>query len=293
MSAEPSTWHARPPIRVCVVEDEPDLRRSLVRALERDGDAIVVGAASDDAHALKLVRDDARGPDVFVVDADLPTDGYVAASRIHRRHPELGLVMLGTSADWRVVERAVSSGARGFVTVSDPPETLTQTVVSVAHGADALENHRAWLSLQASPAPSTPAPAASSLLTPRQVQVMHVLAAGADDETGAGALGISPATFRVHVRRLALKLQALDRQALVEYASTHRFLVAGTPECIGVWDREHPSEPIERFEGGREADAHRRAAALESDARAAGRRARRLRELRDAIGRALGRLVPA
>jgi DNA-binding NarL/FixJ family response regulator len=292
MSAEMTTWHHAAPVRVGVVEDEPDLRRSLVRALERGGEAVVVGAAADDAHALELVRQDIRGPDVLVVDADLPMDGYVAAARIHRRHPELGLVMLGARVDWPEVERAVSCGARGFVVVSDPPETLTRTVVSVARGADALESHRAWLALQAAPAAPRP-PSGSSLLTPRQVQVLHVLAAGVDDATGAGALGISPATFRVHVRRLALKLQMLDRQALVEYAAARRFLVAGTPECIGVWDRNDPSEPIERFDAGGEEEAARRAAVLEGNARAAGRRARRMRTARDAVRRAVGRVVPA
>jgi DNA-binding NarL/FixJ family response regulator len=292
MSAEMTTWHRTAPVRVGVVEDEPDLRRSLVRALERGGDAVVVGAAADDAHALALVREDVRAPDVFVVDTDLPMDGYLAASRIHRRHPELGLVMLGARVDWRGVERAVSCGARGFVVVSDPPETLTRTVVSVANGADALESHRAWLALQAGPAARS-APPGSSLLTPRQVQVLHVLAAGVDDATGAGALGISPATFRVHVRRLALKLQMLDRQALAEYAASRRFLVAGTPGCIGVWDRDHPSQPIERFDAGREEEAARRAVFLEHNARAAGRRARRIRAAREAVHRAVDRIVPA
>jgi DNA-binding NarL/FixJ family response regulator len=240
-------------------------------------DVVVIGEAADDDEALGLAGDSATEPNVLLLDADLPDGGGCsAARRIGERHPNVGVVMLGASDDWRQVEPAVRAGVRGYVLRSDPPAKLLQTVREVAAGRDALEHHRAWLSLQARPYAPSAGPA-HRYPTQRQVDVLHVLGTGVDDVTAARALGISQATLRTHVRRVGIKLGLPDRDAVARFGAERRFVLGWAGDVIGLWDRRRPGAPVERFAPERES-----AAVMRLDELAAGgvgswwRRARRV-----------------
>jgi DNA-binding NarL/FixJ family response regulator len=263
-------------IHVGIADDRPIARRGVVLAVERAKDVVVIGEAADDDEALGLAGDSPVEPNVLLLDADLPGGGCAAARRIGERHPNVAVVMLGASDDWRHVEPAVRAGARGYVLRSDPPAKLLDIVREVAAGGDALENHRAWLSLQAKPYEPNAGPA-HRYPTQRQVEVLHVLGTGVDDHTAARMLGISQATLRAHVRRIGTKLELPDRDALVRFAAERRYLLGWIPDVIGLWDRRRPGAPIERFPPDRES-----AALMRLDELAAGtvaswwRRARRV-----------------
>jgi DNA-binding NarL/FixJ family response regulator len=251
---DPRTRRA-PVIHVGVADDRPIARRGVVLAVGSAQDVVVIGEAADDIEALGLAADSSTEPNVLLLDADLPGGGGCsAARRIGERHPNVAVVMLGASDDWRHVEPAVRAGVRGYVLRSDPPAKLLETVREVAAGRDALENHRAWLSMQARPYAPGAGPA-HRYPTQRQVEVLHVLGTGADDLAAARILEISPATLRAHVRRLATKLGLPDRDAVARFGAERRFLLGWIPECIGLWDRRRPGAPIERFAPDRESAA--------------------------------------
>ena len=252
--ADPRTLQARV-IHVGVADDRPIVRRGVVLAVESASDVVVIGEAADDDGALGLAGDSSSKPNVLLLDADLPDGGgCCAARRIRERHPNVGVVMLGASDDWRQVEPAVRAGVRGYVLRSDPPAKLLQIVREVAAGKDALEHHRAWLSLQAKPYAPSAGPA-HRYPTQRQVDVLHVLGTGLDDATAARALGISQATLRTHVRRVAIKLGLTDRDAVARFGAERRFLLGWAGGVIGLWDRRRPGDPIERFAPERESAA--------------------------------------
>ena len=252
--ADPRTLRARV-IQVGVADDRPIVRRGVVLAVESARDVVVIGEAADDDGALGLAGDSSSEPNVLLLDADLPDGGGCsAARRIRERHPNVGVVMLGASDDWRQVEPAVRAGVRGYVLRSDPPAKLLQIVREVAAGKDALEHHRAWLSLQARPYAPSAGPA-HRYPTQRQVDVLHVLGSGVDDATAARVLGISQATLRTHVRRVATKLELPDRDAVARFGAERRFLLGWAGDVIGLWDRRRPGEPIERFAPERESAA--------------------------------------
>ncbi len=242
-------------IHVGVADDRPIERRGVVLAVESARDVVVIGEAADDDEALGLAGDASSEPNVLLLDADLPDRGGCStARRIGERHPNVAVVLLGASDDWRQVEPAVLAGARGYVLRSDPPEKLLETVRQVAAGKDALESHRAWLSLQARPYAASAGPA-HRYPTQRQVEVLHVLGTGVDDLTAARVLEISPATLRAHVRRIAVKLGLPDRDAVARFGAERRFLLGWVPDFIGLWDRRRPGAPIERFAPERESAA--------------------------------------
>jgi DNA-binding NarL/FixJ family response regulator len=250
---DPGTRPARL-IHVGVADDRPIARRGVVLAVESAKDVVVIGEAADDDEAIGLAGDSSTEPNVLLLDADLPGGGCSAARRIGERHPNVAVVMLGASDDWRHVEPAVRAGARGYVLRSDPPAKLLEIVREVAAGRDALENHRAWLSLQAKPYAPNAGPA-QRYPTQRQVEVLHVLGTGVDDLTAARILGISPATLRAHVRRIATKLGLPDRDAVARFGAERRFLLGWLPDFIGLWDRRRPGAPIEVFRPERESAA--------------------------------------
>lgn len=251
---DPRTRPARV-IHVGVADDRAIARRGVVLAVGSAKDVVVIGEAADDDEALGLAADASGEPNVLLLDADLPgAGGYTTARRIGERHPNVAVVMLGASNDWRHVEPAVRAGVRGYVLRSDPPAKLLETVREVAAGKDALENHRAWLSLQARPYAPSVGPT-HRYPTQRQVEVLHVLGTGADDLAAARVLGISPATLRAHVRRVATKLGLPDRDAVARFGAERRYLLGWTIDCIGLWDRRRPGAPIERFAPERESAA--------------------------------------
>src|SRR5918912_35472 len=119
-------------IHVGVADDHPTARRGVVHAVERAKDVVVIGEATDDAEALGLASDPSTETNVLLLDVDLPGGGCSAARRISERHPDVAVVMLGASNDWRHVEPAVRAGVRGYVLRSDPPAKLLETVREVA-----------------------------------------------------------------------------------------------------------------------------------------------------------------
>lgn len=202
------------PLTVLVADDHPLYRDGLVGLIETTG-MVVVGQASDGAEAVRLAAE--FNPDVVVLDVSMPVlDGIEATRRIVAANPEARVLILTMLEDETVIE-AVRAGARGYVVKSSSPSSTLAAIASVAAGdvtfSAALAPRLSEL-FAAGTRPRSP----FNSLTPREHEVLELLARGWDNPRIATRLGIADKTVRNLVSAILVKLQVSDRVAAVEAA---------------------------------------------------------------------------
>ncbi len=202
------------PLTVLVADDHPLYRDGLVGLIETTG-MVVVGQASDGAEAVRLAAE--FNPDVVVLDVSMPVlDGIEATRRIVAANPEARVLILTMLEDETVIE-AVRAGARGYVVKSSSPSSTLAAIASVAAGdvtfSAALAPRLSEL-FAAGTRPRSP----FNSLTPREHEVLELLARGWDNPRIATRLGIADKTVRNLVAAILIKLQVSDRVAAVEAA---------------------------------------------------------------------------
>jgi DNA-binding NarL/FixJ family response regulator len=206
-------------VRVLLVDDEALVRTGLRMILEAEADLEVVGEASDGAAALALCR--RLRPDVALVDIRMPrVDGITVARRLSA-DPDLrtAVVMLTTfDADEHVVE-ALRAGATGFLLKSMPREQLVAAVRAAVSGEALLAPALLRRLLDDYVGRSASAPAATAgleRLTPREDEVLRLMARGLSNAEIAARLVLGEGTVKTHVARVLAKLELRDRvQAVV------------------------------------------------------------------------------
>lgn len=201
-------------IAVAVVDDHRMVVEGLVTMLSAEPDIEVIGTASTAHDALVLVR--ARRPDVVLMDHRLPDgDGLDVAEQLHHDVPESKVVMLTASDDEGVLLRAIEVGCAGYVTKGTNVQQLVDAVRAAAAG-EALVSGDMLARLLPRLRPTARRVGAD--LTPREVEVLELLAAAAPTAEVASALGISIATTRNHVQRILQKLGAHSKIEAVSIA---------------------------------------------------------------------------
>jgi DNA-binding NarL/FixJ family response regulator len=217
-------------IRVLLADDEALVRTGLRMILEAEPDLEVVGEASDGADALTMCRD--LRPDVALVDIRMPRiDGIQAARRI-TADPSLdtAVVMLTTfDADEHVVE-ALRAGATGFLLKSMPRDQLV-TAVRAAVSGDALLAPallRRLLDDFVTRSATATAPGIDEL-TPREEEVLRLVARGLSNAEIADSLVLGEGTVKTHVARVLAKLGVRDRVQAVVVAYESGLVRPGHP----------------------------------------------------------------
>lgn len=199
------------PIRVLLVEDHTFTRDGLRAAVNFEADLRVVGEARSGEEALDVL---ARTPvDVAVLDVGLPgMDGIQTAGELRQRYPQTRVVML-TAHDLRAeVLAALAAGADAYCLKSARPDLLLLAIRAAAAGSAYLDPQVAHHVLGVVRAPGAPVD-----LTPREMDVLRLIADGLGNRDIAEQLGISVSSVKLHVQELLVKLQASDRtQAAVK-----------------------------------------------------------------------------
>jgi DNA-binding NarL/FixJ family response regulator len=207
-------------VSVLIADDQGLVRAGFRAILDGQPGIRVVGEASDGRDAIDLARK--RQPDVVLMDIQMPDiDGLEATRRIlevaENGHP-IAVLMLTTFDLNEYVYEALRAGASGFLLKDVLPEQLIAAVRVVASGdaliAPAITKRLIAQFARTAP-PSTP-PAALEELTPREVEVLTLIARGLSNGEIAGELVLSEATVKTHVKRVFGKLGVRDRvQAVV------------------------------------------------------------------------------
>jgi DNA-binding NarL/FixJ family response regulator len=214
-------------IRVVVADDQTAVREGLVLLLDLLDDVEVVGAAADGEEAVRLV--DEHGADVVLMDLRMPRlDGVAATQRIRTDHPATQVVVLTTYAEDADILTALGAGALGYLTKDAGRAQIAQAIRAAAAGQAVLDPAVQQRLLAAASAASGSAPAsgmptgtAPDGLTPREVDVLRLIAAGLSNREIASRLFLSEATVKSHINRLFAKTGVRDRAQAVKYAYRH------------------------------------------------------------------------
>lgn len=211
-------------IRVVVVDDQTAVREGMAVIVGMDPGIVVVGTAADGHRALELVAE--TSPDVVLMDLRMPRmDGVEATRRVRAEHPGTAVVVLTTYDDDVNVLAALRAGALGYLTKDAEPRQIRGAVRTAAQGNVVLDPqvHTKLLTAAGrgpSPAAASPSPLPDGL-TPREAEVLRLVAAGLTNAEIAARLVVSEATIKTHVNNLYAKAQVTSRSQAVVYAHRH------------------------------------------------------------------------
>ncbi|HEY2569963.1 MAG TPA: response regulator transcription factor [Solirubrobacteraceae bacterium] len=220
-------------IRVLVADDQGLVREGLMTLLDAAPGIEPVGAANDGAQAVALCAE--LLPDVVLMDLRMPNmDGVEATRRIREAHPDIEIVVLTTHADEASILDALGAGARGYLTKDAGIAEISRAVqAAAAHQAllDPLVQQQLLAAATARPPVASQSPEAGGEatppatlpddLTPREAEVLALIARGLSNREIAAELFVSEATVKTHINHVFSKINARDRAQAVHYAYTH------------------------------------------------------------------------
>jgi DNA-binding NarL/FixJ family response regulator len=216
--SEPDTSQ-REPIRVVIADDHTILREGVHSLLSLESDISVVGEARDGVEAIELVG--TAEVDVVIMDMVMPRmNGLEATREIKRRWPNVKVLVLSMYDDDEYVQQVIQAGASGYVLKRVATEDLVRAIREVHSGASFLYPPIAakliddYLRLVRGDAPPDP----GDVLTPREREVLTMIAEGNTNQEIATALGLSKKTVESHRSNIMRKLDLRDVTDLVKYA---------------------------------------------------------------------------
>jgi DNA-binding NarL/FixJ family response regulator len=206
------------PTRVLLVDDHAMVRRGLRDFLGMFEDIEVVGEAGDGHEALTAT--DRLRPDVVVMDLNLPRlDGVEATRELRATRPDVEVVALTGFVDEERVMAAIEAGAAGFLLKDAEPDDVAAAIRAARNGEMYLDPAVAGMVARQLRTPGgSAALAADTVLTPRERDVLALVAQGLPNRAIGDALGITERTARTHVSNILAKLGLTSRTQAALYA---------------------------------------------------------------------------
>ncbi|MGC8744218.1 MAG: response regulator [Verrucomicrobiia bacterium] len=202
------------PIKVAIVEDNAQFRNTLGKVLNRADGIECVGQYSTAEEALEEIPK--NPPDVVLMDINLPgMNGVECVEKIKKLLPATQIVMLTVYEDTENIFNALKSGATGYLLKRTSREELLEAIRDVYKGGSPMTTHIARKVVQSFQRLESIASATSETLSPREQEVLELLAKGFIYKEIADKLGISFETVRTHIRRIYEKLQVKSRTEAV------------------------------------------------------------------------------
>ncbi|MEH2268747.1 MAG: response regulator transcription factor [Nostoc sp.] len=211
-------------IKVLLVDDQSLIRQGLRALLELEPDLEIVGEAENGEEAINLVAE--FQPDVILLDIRMPImDGVAATREIQKRFVKTNILVLTTFDDDEYVSAALKNGAMGYLLKDTPSEELAVAIRAVHKGytqlgpgiVKKLLTQFSHSTLTQSP----PVPSSLAELTPREKEVLRLIATGASNREIAQELYISEGTVKNHVTNILNRLNLRDRTQAAIWANTY------------------------------------------------------------------------
>jgi two-component system, NarL family, nitrate/nitrite response regulator NarL len=207
-------------IRIVVADDHPFILDALEQLFRAEADCELVARCANGAEALEAVQ--AYRPDVLVLDVRMPRmDGIELLRRMHDLQSATKAVLLTASLDDARLLEAFRLGARGLVLKESAPRLLVQSVRQVANGEQSWNGQAIAGALRLVLQREQAVAAASSTLTPREVEVTKMVASGLRNKEIASRLEVTEGTVKFHLHSIYEKLRIDGRYALMNYARDH------------------------------------------------------------------------
>jgi DNA-binding NarL/FixJ family response regulator len=213
-------------IRVVVVDDQSLVRAGIVMLVNAEDDITVVAEAAEGTEALRQIR--THRPDVVLMDVRMPgTDGVAATRAVveegltAQNGQPIGVIILTTYHIDENVYAALRAGASGFLLKDAAPAEIVNAIRAVVAGEawlDPAVARRLIDEFAARPEPHTPTPAEMAQLTPREREVLSLMARGLSNSDVALELFISEATVKTHLARVMMKLGVREKAQAVAAA---------------------------------------------------------------------------
>jgi DNA-binding NarL/FixJ family response regulator len=202
------------PIRVLCVDNHPAMRKGIAAILANEPDMLLVGEASNGPDAVELLR--LRHPDVTLIDLLMPGLGGIEAIRLMRKEAPLArLVALTSYGGDQDVYRALEAGAWGYL-LKEKAHTEIVRAIRTVHSGKRLALAEIAEHLRDGPP--------HVALTPREVQVLRLVAQGLSNKDISDQLGTMFGTVKIHIQNILCKLRATDRTHAVTIA-LHRGII--------------------------------------------------------------------
>jgi DNA-binding NarL/FixJ family response regulator len=211
-------------MNVLIVDDHTLFRTGVRKMLEAEADMCVVGEAATGREALDQAR--SLMPDVILMDIKMPDpsgtgkalDGIEATRILHREMPHVGIIFCTVFEDDEFVFAGLQAGGRGYILKDDDPDTMLRAIRAVAHGESLLGPaiaQKVMRQFAALPGKQTPL---VDDLTPRELEVLKLIAGGLTNRQIAEELTLSEKTVKNHINNIFSKVHVYDRSQAILYA---------------------------------------------------------------------------
>jgi DNA-binding NarL/FixJ family response regulator len=207
-------------MRVLIADDDDLMRAGLVELLTVDSEIEIIGEAATGREAVDRAR--RLAPDVVLMDVRMPAlDGIAATRELASTAPRVRVLILTTFEQDDYVFGALRAGASGFLLKRTRPEQLIAALHTIAAGDSLLSpsvTRRVIDRMAQQPTPDVGDQAKLDELTPREREVLELIARGLSNRESAAALAVEESTVRTHVKRILMKLDLRDRVQAVIFA---------------------------------------------------------------------------
>ncbi len=200
-------------IRIVIADDHPIVREGLAMVLNQEQDLAVVGQAENGLQAVAKVEE--LSPDVVLMDLQMPEmDGVEAIHKIKASFPDIGIIILTTFDTDEHIFNGIEAGARGYLLKDSPPADVLSAIRAVHRGESLIEPRVAsrllerFSQLSRSSVPE-------EVLSPRETEVLHLIAKGTGNRRIADELFIGESTVKTHIIHIFNKLGVKGRAEAV------------------------------------------------------------------------------
>jgi two-component system, NarL family, response regulator LiaR len=208
------------PMRTLIADDHPIVRAGIVSMLSKEPDIQVIVETGDGEQVERLAAE--TRPDVLVLDVNMPgLDPIATTRRLNKKYPALQILILTAHDDEAYVTGLLSAGATGYVLKDEALDSLVEAIRTISAGESWLSQRIAGRLARKAIARTDARSTAAEPLTPREGQVLRLLALGLSNEEIAEQLVITKRTVQNHVSNIYGKLGLDSRAEAVLYAIRH------------------------------------------------------------------------